>query len=201
MGIPCITRLALPKITLLLALTTCSQNPVKPEPVELLLNGSIEGGFFTPAYWTPLIVPYGTLNECEAEWSEEECQSASHSLKLKLDEVTDPSGFAYWYQDVSVEPGSLTGKDLQISAAVRLQNITGAGIYINVFADDTAGEVVETLVSQGNRIFTGWLSWSTFSMETENLPGDICRLRVYLIMPPGVTGTVYFDDISLIVRD
>jgi len=188
-------------LTILPILLSCERKTTGPEAIELLLNGQVEGGFFHPAYWSQYVYPFSARYEYELDWTQAEYQSSSHALMIRREGIGDPTAFACWSQEIDVETGSLTGKELHFSAAVRLQNVSGEGIYLNAFADNSAGETVASAVTQGTHTIAGWHAWTMYAVTSDPLPEDVCRLRIYLIMPGGVSGTVYFDDLSLTVEE
>ena len=120
----------------ILALVSCNRS-TGPEGIELLLNGNVEGGLSNPAYWGYFSSPYQTTNEYEFRWDDGECQSSSHSLKISLDSISDPSAFASWYQNIRIEPGTFTGKNISFTAHVRPVNVTGDGYsrYLKIKLD------------------------------------------------------------------
>lgn len=184
----------------ILALASCSRS-TGPEGIELLLNGDIEGGLSKPAYWGYFDSSPQTTNEYEFRWDDGEYRSSSHSLKISLDSIADPSVFAAWYQNIRIEPGTLTGKNLRLTAHVRLVNVTGNGVWLVIRADNPSGELAGFSSTQGRIDITGTKKWSSYSVELYNLSSEADEIRVFLLLGSDSMGTVYFDDISLIAKD
>lgn len=162
-------------------------------PVQILSNPGVEDGSGTPDSWAWAKAGPQPGNNYAFEWSAAESHSGSRSLMIKLDAVTASSAFAYWNQ--LVDSNIPHGKKLVLSAAVKT-NLSGEGGGMMVRADDAIGPVVWA-TTQGEVSITGVQDWHVVSTTLPNVPGEITELRVFLMLFPNTTGTIYFDDIEL----
>lgn len=182
-------------------LTACSHSPVKPEGLELLLNGDVEEGLARPAHWDYWGTTSETSNLYKFRWEYGEYRSASHSLKISLNDISDPLEFAYWYQRIPIEPGTHAGRTLKLSSFIKLAEVTGYTVCLVIRANYPSGELVGFATTQGKIGIKGTKDWSSYSVELKDLSEEADEIMIYLLLGTETTGTVYFDDISLVVKD
>jgi len=60
----------------------------------------------------------------------------------------------------------------------------------------------KNIATTQNRIdIKGTKNWSSYSVELDDLSEGADEILVFILLGSGTTGTVYFDDISLIAKD
>ena len=167
-----------------------STDPVDNGPSNLLLNSDIEGGEDgLPTYWTPMQV-----GNYELTWSSGTSFSGTHSLKVSIDQM-DTENFVGWYQTVCMYVP--VNQDITFKAKIKLENVTGDGIFIAVRGDDRNGENHYFDTTQGEREITGTHDWQEYSISFERFSNLVQCISVFLIYSSNTTGTVYFDDVKL----
>ena len=109
----------------------------------------------------------------------------------------DPTAFGFVSQDVCLEPGAI----YRVRALVRADGFTGPKWSMpNVGCEGLDGDgrtVFEKCVGSvddNGRLADGW---KQYEGETDAIPAEACRGRVFCRMPKGCTGKVRFDDMVL----
>jgi hypothetical protein len=169
----------------------CNDDP-KP-PTELLVNVDIESGGTLPNGWLDMEETVYTT-----EWTTEEASSGIRSLKISATE-SDDTNFALWYQHYAgVIP---VDKDLVLSVRIKGNNVSGEGIAIAIRGNDGISlDAAQFSTTQGTINITGNFDWTTYQVRLNKLQKDIKSITVYLMLLNNTTGTVYFDDASLMVQ-
>ena len=84
---------------------------------------------------------------------------------------------------------------------IKSVNLDGQGVYIAIRGDDTAppsGSAEAFATTQGNEQISGTFDWKKFDVTLDKVPSDIKSLTFYLIYGTKTSGSVFFDDVSLI---
>ena len=156
---------------------------------ELLDNTSVEEGNQSPFSW------FNVHGDYNSEWSDEHSYEGTRSLKLNSDK---PDGnFGYWYQ--LLEQDVPHGKKLRLSCQIKLEGVSGEGVFIALRGDDENKNRVFFYTTQGKTIISGDEDWKKYSVEmVEVIPEEVTKLWVFLILGDNTEGAVYFDEISLL---
>lgn len=173
-----------------------SSNPYVYKGIELLKNGNMEE---EDSKGNPI------------DWSE--VPSDDTSLALYTEPVTKNkflgingligatiTNCAYWYQTIEDDDIPI-GKKVKLTVRIKTENLTGKGAAIAIRCDNSelGSGVAEQFVSTENRInISGTNDWKTYSVELDRIEEGIDHLVIYLIFLTATSGTVYFDDASLI---
>ena len=159
---------------------------------QLLVNADMES---TPnaGWWK------GYTNETgfDLSYSTAEFVSPGQSLRITSDR-DHGSAFAFWGQSVRVT--NPINMELTLTAAIKLDQVTGEGVAIAIRGDDThpmAGSAESFATTQGRFTLDGTEDWQTVQVKLQDMPSDIQTVTVYFILLPHATGTVYFDDAVL----
>jgi len=177
----------------------CSKNPANAGgEIQLIMNSNIEEGQYQPAYWSFSTNPRSTNLTYSSDWSTNESHSPSHSLKIGLDSwQEDPAAYAYWYQFIYPYPDRFAGQKMKLELYFKLDGVSGGGIEILL----SALKDVETVTSVRKGPFFGTSNWQSVTASIESIPSGIETIIVYLIFGSSTSGTVYFDDITLTVKE
>lgn len=180
-------------LVLIFVLVSCHKD--KLNPMQILINTDVETGSLQPNSW---IAVGATGTTYKAEWTKEEASSQSHSLKISAAN-SDSINFAYWYQRYSGEMPF--NKDLILSVKIKAKNLSGAGVSVAMRADSStpSAKAGTTFVTtQGHTPISGTFDWTTYNIKMSALRTDAQYLYVFLVYLPNTTGTVYFDDVTLV---
>lgn len=168
-----------------------------------LENGNVELGNNLPDSWFPYI--WGS-NNYEMSWTTEDYHSPSHSLKMSLDTYSRSGSFAFWVQNIPLD--APFQNDLTITAHMKLENIVGDGValfmQLSSYPDQLQGSIADSFyVSQNNVPVSGTKNWDEYrySVSASDIPPNIEYIDVILLFLPKSTGTVYFDDITLLTEE
>lgn len=197
----------LPLLIVALAFGSCSKS-TDPAPVAdtkyLLLNPSAESGTTTPDNWIPYYSnPYGTYYK--AEWANDQAIEGTRSLKINASATNGPNS-AFWYQRVESATAKLAvGKTVTFTVKIKTDNITegieGQGVSINLgtyAGTTTATQFISTL---NNIEIKGTSDWTTYRITLpEKVASGTSLILIQLLLTAQTTGTVYFDDMSLIAQ-
>mgnify|MGYP002410551778 FL=1 len=184
-------------ILIICLVSGCSKKgPYVYKGVELLKNGNMEEkdsderprgwgyggtkGFSEFLNFTYTIDPTDENNNC-----------------LKIDGATDAESFAYWHQTISTNVP--IGKKVKLKVKIKTDNLTGTGAAIAIRCDNNSG-LAQFTSTAGRISIVGSTDWKYYSIElNERVRADIKSITVYLLFTSGnTTGTIYFDDASLI---
>ena len=132
----------------------------------------------------------------DTEWTTEESSSPTHSLKIHRTKF-DTTVLNYWYQ-YYMGPMPV-GETLTLTANIKTDSLNGQGVALAIgcMAGSAQRQFVNT---QGDKIINGTTGWTSYSVEMQDLAGDVTNIIVYMVYLPGTTGTAYFDDITLTHR-
>ena len=164
-------------------------------PINILENGHVEQGSEKPSVWYAKIIGH---NQYEISWATEQHCSPDHSIKIKLDTLRDSDSFSFWQQSVTL--GIPAQIEFELTAHIKIEDVTGNGIAIAIRCDDElrpSGMAEAFYSTQGRFLLTGTEDWIEHTITTADIPMDTKCITVYLIFLPQTTGTVYFDDIAL----
>ncbi len=153
-----------------------------------------------------IISEAGFKSNFNLSWTDESSSSSQHSLKIEFDFL--PEDFfnpvnqpvnriqALWYQTINVE--SLVLQNLRLSATIKLVNVSGEGVSLEMKGYDQNNENT-FYVSTGRWLnIVGTRSWTVYNLDLNGLPRSTRTAIVYLkISQPATKGVVYFDDIIL----
>jgi len=171
----------------LVSLACCHKDP---DNVQMLINTDLEVGGSQPNAWIA-----GSNSSGSLEWTMEEAVSAKHSLKINQ---TTTTGSSYWMQicnhDIPL------GRHLIFSAKINGKNITGMGVALDIRVDNTVPGIGagSQYANSHKTVIAGDFDWTTYTVKLSNLNKDAKTITVFLSTLPNTTGTVYFDDISLV---
>ena len=162
---------------------------------QLLANTDIEQGSVAPAGWITNQLDGSGL---EFIWNEQEASSGSRSLQIqKISDETEVWG--YWAQ---IFQGDIPhGKNIELSAMIKGNDIQGTGISISVRADreGLASSEGQFVTTQGTIPINGTFDWKNERIVLNDLKPDVSRILVFLIYLQETTGEIYFDDVTLSV--
>lgn len=182
-------------VAILLFFSSCHKNEIDI-PYQLLINGTMELGTSTqPESW---YVSHDTAN-INMSWTTAVSSSPAHSLDMSCTTATS-TGFAVWGQKYQ---GAIpVGKDLIFSVKIKGVNLQGDGVSIAIRTDElTANGTYTTdqfVTTQYQFSITGTFDWTTYTITLPNVSTTAKRIDAFCIYLSGTTGTVYFDDASLL---
>ena len=183
-----------------LSFMACSENDPAtvdpPESTQLLANPSVEEGTTSPNDWYPgsdWDGPQNAANDYALEWSSDAASSGQRSLKISLSAINDPNHFANWGQPL--RSGLPHGEHVKLKAFVKT-SVVGDGVAI-MLGGDSGNVPIFGSTTEGDRTITGDLDWHAVELDLGVVPAEVDIMYVLLIMLPGTTGEVYFDDITL----
>ena len=185
---------SLSAVFLLLLFISCNEEEDQTIS-QLLANTDIEQGSVAPAGWITNQLDGSGL---EFIWNEQEASSGSRSLQIqKISDETEVWG--YWAQ---IFQGDIPhGKNIELSAMIKGNDIQGTGISIAVRADreGLASSEGQFVTTQGTIPINGTFDWKNERILLADLKPDVSRILVFLIYLPETTGEIYFDDVTLSV--
>jgi len=170
-------------------LFACSKTEVKP-PVQLFTNTNVDAGTNTPTGWWL----NGNGTTAVFIWSNQVAFSGTHALEIACaSAITAP---AYWGQ--SVTQNIPFGRNLTLTVRVK-GNLSGDGAAVAIACLNATSttQAQQFSTSQGSSSMSGNFDWTSYTAKLAGVHNDISEIRVYLMMLPGGSGQVYFDDISL----
>lgn len=128
-----------------------------------------------------------------------EFYSPSKSVAI-LNDTFDEDNFAFWFQSYSA--GTPAGKDLELSAFIKGNNLEGGGVAIAIatYNKEDSFDAVQFVSTQEDGLINGTFDWTKYSIELNNIRADTQRITVFLIMASNTIGEVYFDDVFLKVK-
>jgi hypothetical protein len=187
---------------LMLSVASCDNEPTTVElepgpPNELLYNADAEGGQSSPDEWRSIA---GSAQQYLLEWVDGKAARGRRSLGVRSSSPTLSPAGAYWYQYVPITRSA--DVDYVLTAAVKLEQMAGAGAAIAIRGDDTTlnnsqAEVIASTQLRQN--LTGTQDWARVSVTLSGASVAINQLTVYLLHLTNSSGAVYFDDLSLSV--
>jgi hypothetical protein len=185
---------------LIMGLMACKKKVVEVEPeIQLLENSSIESPNMDWQF-RYLGNVTGNPNECDGAYSLDVHATPPYALKIGCAIVKETNVQSYWFQSVS-SPPIPTGKRLVLKAKVRLDDVKGQGIAL-ILRGDRRGQsqAVFYITTENNTLIRGTSDFTEYTLMTEPITGPIDNLSVFLVYLRNTTGTVYFDDITLLAR-
>jgi hypothetical protein len=121
--------------------------------------------------------------------------SASHSLAIKSAKA-EASGFSFWSLRWAPED-ILVGSSLELHVNVKVTDVTGEGAFV-AMRGDAGSAVVFFETTQGSKSITGNRDFETYTVKLDSYPEGVSEMFIFLIMHGSSSGTVNFDDISLV---
>lgn len=181
-------------LVLPLSILSCEKDDIQDGSAnELLSNGDLEIGSGTPNGW----FRNAPCPSASFDWTDEEAFSPSKSIKIS-NSTPETDCISFWGQSFNTDIP--TGKSLTLRVRIKGQ-LEGDGVSIAIRGDDTpqvAGNGEQFATTQGNSPISGTFNWTEFRVSMGAIESNIQSITVYLIYLPNTTGTVYFDDVSLV---
>jgi len=177
-------------IPILIISSSCNDDSPNPDVIQLLINSSIEAGNQQPNKW--YVGPEGTY---QTSWTDDHSFTGVKSLLISSD--NDVGEFTYWSQYIGEDIPH--GRRLRLSCMIKLDNVdpNSDGVSIAVRGDDDQ-QGVFFYTTQGDVPIRGNEDWAEFSIDMKsNIPDEVTRMWVFLILLDNTQGKVYFDDITL----
>ena len=168
-----------------LFIASCKKDePVYQMPDNLLQTSDLE------TY--PFFYNYSSNDSIISVWNEEDAHSPTHSIKISNTNM-DTAFYSFWYQYYA---GKMpVGEKLTLSAYIKGINLEGQGILLGIQCN--AGKTISQFVTSSDTHITGTFDWTPFTLDSEELAGDVSILYLEIVYLPLTTGTVYIDDITL----
>jgi hypothetical protein len=176
-------------IICLFFLFSCSKTEVKP-PTLLFTNTDVEAGSNAPTGWW--LNSNGTT--AAFSWANQIAYSGTRSLEIASTAAISVP--AYWGQ--SVTQNIPFGRNLTLTVRVK-GNLSGAGAAVAIACLNATSntQAQQFSTSQGVSSMFGNFDWTPYTVKLTGVHSDITEIRAYLMILPGGSGQVYFDDISL----
>jgi hypothetical protein len=173
-------------------------NPNTPLPVAVLPKSNskivLSDSISITNNWT-FHKTVSSLNHVESI-SNTNYVSAHHSLSIQAPAGGVTDGFSYWV--FSVDPsGITTGSELELKVKVKLDNVTTGGVSI-VLRGDVGGSQGFFKTTQGVVDIKGTQNFTEYTVSQPYFPAKVSTLYIFLVFFGNSTGTVYFDDVTLI---
>ncbi len=178
----------------------CGKEGGVREGVELLKNGNMEEGTIDeisgeqPRYW------YFNKGDplSEIKYTIDPTNGSNKCIKMV---ATAHDGLLMAYQKVTNYIP--IGKKVKLTVRIKTENLVGQGASIVIRCDDTVnreGEPEQFATTQSITTIEGTKEWTYYSLELgERIKSTIKSITVFLLVLPDTSGTVYFDNASLIV--
>lgn len=172
-----------------------------PANSQLLRNSDISLSPDTVSPWVPITADGFTVGV-----SQEIFLLGNRSLFIENQDSLNANS-ALWRQTYN-GPMPSEGRRLTLRAHLKGENIElkrpNSNVYISIRmfpVEDREGTTINRFFSSQNRIrVQGTFDWQPLAITIPSVPRDIEYIMVYLVMGPGTTGKVYFDDITLTVQ-
>ena len=189
-------------IPILFILTQCvEKNDPLPSNTQLLRNSDLELSLDS-------VHPWRATNPSPFELfvSTEVFRSPNRALAISNNDINARSA-GVWSQTYTGDMPR-TGRSLRLKAYIKGENIRRDGVGSNVYlairtfheearSQSTFGRFVST---ENIASISGTFDWAPLSLTLPAIQENVSSIVVYLVMTSGVTGTVYFDDITLTVE-
>jgi len=121
--------------------------------------------------------------------------SKGHSLSI-TSATTATTGFSDWLYLIP-GPQLTVGSRLILKVKVKLNDVTGNGVFIAMRGDTQSGSAF-FVTSQGNQSITGSQDFKEYTIKLNYYPQNVSNIFIFLILDSSSTGTAYFDDIELV---
>lgn len=189
-----------------LLIPSCRFLPENLEPektVSGFVNGSMEE--VSPVNpeqakgWAVLAQNFNPPNNYVYERTSRHAFEGSYSAMLSAQTIDSPDEFWYLVQVID-GPALRAGSRLQLSAMVRTDNLRGRGFEVilrGVHAFNPQGGFYMSTASQTRNV-QGSNDWRRYQLEVARVPEGISQLEIFLMISPGTTGDLYFDDVRLL---
>ncbi|MDP6151837.1 MAG: hypothetical protein QF785_00570 [Phycisphaeraceae bacterium] len=162
------------------------QHAAAAEPVELLVNGSIEavGADGSPTGWSP-----SSLRGGQGAWTVDTQVKHDGDRALRIDRTSKP-GSCHWASD-SIELAIDQETEVAFSVWVKAEDATYITAVVEVQSDtERYFQYITPFIISGS----GFFDWKHYSTSLTLKPGGRYA-RIFLRLP--ATGTVWFDDVRL----
>ena len=170
---------------------SCRQNDPEPIPQNLIYNSDLE----SPDSLGWINDGNGYTGDFEAVFTDEDANSASHSLKISRSISMYNDGY-YWYWTQSYTGRMPVKERLNLTVRIKTVDITGEGIAI-ALRQDSVSKPMYFQSTQDRLHIYGTTEWTKYTLSMTTCLSQTTKINVYLLFLPGTTGTVYFDDITL----
>ena len=164
-------------------------------PTLELQNTSAENGASRPDDWWHGGRGQGSY---DFAWSDTQASSGLRSLGVgRVDESA--AEFGFWAQ--TIDATNFAGGSAELTVRIRSTGLAGQGAAIAIRIDDTPrpqGFAEAFATTQGNRSIIGSGGWKMYNVSLRSVPADARSVTVYLIHLTGTSGSVYFDEMSLV---
>ena len=172
----------------LFILISCSKDD--PQPEQLLVNTKMEDGLYGPNGWSHFASNFGIDG---GTWVPDQTNADNHVLKISLAQ-SDITSLSAWSQLYS--GATPVGKDVTLSVRIKGDKLIGTGVSIAIRGDVRSGQQT-FYTTEGTITINQTFDWKTYTLKAPAIPENVKTIHVFLIILPGTTGTVYFDDASL----
>lgn len=117
---------------------------------------------------------------------------------IKIESKMQKKNTIYVFQDIS--ENIPYGKKLKYTVKIKTENLEGQGAAIAIRCDDDqSGRAAQFETTEGKIDIKGTSDWKYYTVElNERVRPDIKEITVYVLFLSNTTGTLYFDDASLI---
>lgn len=179
---------------------SCKKEEAQPQ-IDLIKDGSAEKNplvDWSLGYYYNLS---SNPNNYKSARSGEAAASGLNSLKISCDVIKNDTTSCYFYQmiDLTTTPIPI-GASLTLKAKAKMVNLRGEGLSLMIYGyKRTNGKLVEALAPSVLIPANGNSDFKEYSVRLDSYPGSVDQLYAFLFYKANTTGTVYFDDISLVV--
>lgn len=207
--------------------TGCDTNDSDPLIRLRLQNESAERGIQqNPSYWRTFKgvgnqkTPGFEGDEAYVfEWSSEEAHTHSRALAVHADStlgnISGEAQYATWWQIVDLSPAEAAAsvdKQIVLRGALKTKDLMGTGVFLRIAANDypasqrlnTPNQRYASIAYTHNIAFgprlSGTHDWRPFSAVLRPAPEGIQSVEVQLGLTGTRSGSVYFDDLELVVE-
>jgi hypothetical protein len=176
-------------VVVLLFLWSCAKKDVSPA-VQLFANTDMETGTTGPVNWWH----QGNGTSAVFLWTATTGSSGTHSLEISSS--ASLSQVVYWGQSITTKIP--VGKDLTLKVLIK-GKITGPGaaVAVSCLNASSTTQAEQFSTTQGTSVIQNNADWMPYTVKLSGVHSDIIEIRTYLMMLPGSTGSVYFDDVTL----
>lgn len=158
----------------------------------------------------PTIIFNDSINDNDTNWEYSNFGNSNHPGEISTTHFTSPgsslkinatehSDFSIWRYAFSPE-GIAQGSRLTMEVDIRLDNVTGEGVFI-AMRGDSENEVVFFETTQGTKTIAGTSPFTKYILELPYYIEKVKTLNLFLIMCGNATGTAFFDDIVITKYD
>ncbi len=178
--------------------------------IDELLDPNTPKPSWASAKLNPTIIFNDSINGKDTNWDYSGFGDSNHSSEISSTHFSSPgsslkisatahSDFSFWGFTFSPEEIA-QGSRLTMEVDIRLDNVTGEGVFIAMRGDSEDGMVFfET--TQLTKTIAGTFPFTKYTLELPYYIEKAKILNLFLIMGGNSTGTAYFDDIVITKYD